>query len=428
MSGVSYSRYAQRVPKPPAALAYGAFSLFGLAVAVVSTQSPHRLWGACAAAGYGCAALASLVRVRWRRELALIVAVVGGLLIPLCWLAAAGRGMPEVGVVAHSAQLLVARGRPYQSAAVLGANVNGYNPYLPGMTLFGLPQSHFGRGVATDPRVWDGLAFFAAFAAALRIAGGGGGARGAGGAGGTGSVRRAAMLTASPLIAFPLAVSGNDLAVLGLICLGLALASRPDLRRPPSPAWAGIALGGAAALKATAWPAVLIVGVLFLARDGRGAAARFAAAVGAVLAVVVGPILVIQPADLAANTIGFPLGLTRARSPAASPLPGHLIAATGPAAHLAVAVLLAAAAAGLGVLLVVRPPRNAVSAAGYLALALTTLFVLAPATRWGYFTYPVGIGCWLGLSGLVQGRPSGSPRHPHLACALAGATPVRAGR
>jgi hypothetical protein len=403
----------------------------------VSTQSPHRLWGACAAAGYGCAALASFVRVRWRRELALIVAVAGGLFVPLCWLAAAGRGMPEVGVVAHSAQLLVRHGRPYQSAAVLGADVNGYNPYLPGMTLFGLPQALFGRGVATDPRVWDGLAFFAAFAAALRIAGSAGGAggaggargaRGTGGAGGAGSVRRTAVLTASPLIAFPLAVSGNDLAVLGLICLGLALTTRPDLRRPPSPAWAGIALGGAAALKATAWPAVLIVGVLFLARDGRGAAARFATAAGAVLAVVVGPILVIQPADLAANTIGFPLGLTRARSPAASPLPGHLIAATGPAAHLAVVALLAVAAAGLAVLLVVRPPRNAVSAAGYLALALTTLFVLAPATRWGYFIYPAGIGCWLGLSGLVPGRPSGSARHPHLAGALAGAAPVPTGR
>src|SRR5262249_29163863 len=193
------------------------------------------------------------------------------------------------------------------SAAVLGTHVNGYNPYLPGMTLFGLPQALFGRGVATDPRAWDGLAFVAAFAATLRIAGGAagaggaGGAAGAGGAGGAGgtgaagSVRRTAVLTASPLIAFPLAVSGNALAVLGLTCLGLALTTRPDPRRPPSPAWAGLALGGAAALKATAWPAVLIVGVLFLARDGRGAAARFAAAAVAVLAVVVGPILGIQP-------------------------------------------------------------------------------------------------------------------------------------
>jgi hypothetical protein len=192
--------------------------------------------------------------------------VAGGLLVPLCWLAAAGRGMPEVWVVAHSAELLVRHGRPYQSAAVLGADVYGYNPYLPGMTVFGLPQALFGRGVATDPRVWDGLAFVAAFAAALRIAGG---ARGARGVRGTGSLRRTAVLTASPLIAFPLAVSGNDLAVLDLTCLGLALTTRPELRRPPSPAWAGIALGGAAAMKATAWPALLIVAVLFLARSNR---------------------------------------------------------------------------------------------------------------------------------------------------------------
>jgi Glycosyltransferase family 87 len=382
-------------------LTYGAFSVFGLAVVVVSTQSPHRLWGACAVAAYGCAALVSLTPLRRRRELALVIAVAGALVVPLCWLAATGRGMPEVGVVAHSAELLVQHGRPYLSAARLGANVNGYNPYLPGMTLFGLPRALAGGGVATDPRVWDGLAFVAAFAAALRTAGG------------TRPVRRTAALASSPLIAFPLTVSGNDLPVLGLICLGLALAARPDLSRPPSgtPVHAGVVLGATAALKATAWPALLIVGVLVLARDGRGAAARFAGSCAAVLAVVVGPTLLIQPGDLAENTIAFPLGLTRAHSPAASPLPGHLIAATGPAGHLAVIALMVAGAAGLGVLLIARPPRTAVSAAGYLVLTLTMLFVLAPATRWGYFVYPAGIGCWLLLSGLVAPWNSGTPRH-----------------
>src|SRR5262249_6915899 len=157
----------------------------------------------------GCAALVSLTPLRWRREVALIVAVAGALVVPLCWLAATARGMPEVGVVAHSADLLVHHGRPYESAARLGADVNGYNPYLPGMTLFGLPRALFGGGLATDPRVWDGLAFVVLFAAARRIAGGPGP--------GTGPVRRTAVLASSPLIAFPLAVSGNDLPVLGLI-------------------------------------------------------------------------------------------------------------------------------------------------------------------------------------------------------------------
>ena len=401
-----------RIPRISLTYAYAAFGVFGLAVFLVSDQSPHRLWGACAAAAYGCAALVSLTRLRWRRELALAVAVAGALAVPLCWLAAAGQGMPEVGVVARSAGLLVSHFRPYRSAAQLGADVYGYNPYLPGMTLFGLPRALFGGGAATDPRVWDGLAFAAAFAAALRIAGRTWSA----------SVWRTALLTASPLIAFPLVVSGNDLPVLGLLCLGLALGARPWAARPWAarpwagslravhPAWAGVALGAAAALKSTAWPALLIVGVLFLVRDGRGAAARFAGAAAAVLAAIVGPVLVIQPRDLITNTIAYPLGLTSAHSPAASPLPGHLIAATGPAGHLTVIALMVAGAAAVGVLLVTRPPRTAAAAGTYLALALTMLFTLAPATRWGYFGYPAGIGCWLWLSSRTPGRPSSPSR------------------
>ena len=392
-----------RLPRLPAALAYGASGLFALGVLLVSNQTPHRLWGACAAAAYGCAALVSLTRLRWRRELALAAAAAGAVVVPLCWLAAAGQGMPEVGVVAHSAELLVTHGRPYESAARLGADVYGYNPYLPGMTLFGLPRALFGNSAVTDPRLWDALAFIAAFWASLRIAGT------------TSPARRTALVTASPLIAFPLAVSGNDLPVIGLLCLGLALAAkpaghrllRPGVRRQSAPAWAGLALGAAAALKATAWPALLIVAVLFLARDGRAAAARFAAAAAAVLAVVVGPFLLLQPRDLIANTVDFPLGLTSAHSPAASPLPGHLIAATGQAGRLAVIALMAAGAAAVAVLLVRRPPRTAAAAAAYLALVLTILFTLAPATRWGYFVYPLAIACWISLS-----RRTATPPRP----------------
>ena len=400
-----------------AALGYLAFSLFGLAVVLVSAEPLHRLWGGCAAGGYCCAALAvlapsRLVPGRWRRDIALCAAVSGALVVPLCWLAAAGRGMPEVGVVAHSAELLVAHGRPYQSAAQLGSDVYGYNPYLPGMTVFGLPRALFGGGLLTDPRVWDAIAFLTAFAAALRIAGGSGGP----------ALRRTAALAGTPLIAFPLAVSGNDLPVIGLICLGLALAGQGHQADPRSPAgqaghalstghrawagrmtptgpvWAGVVLGAACTLKATAWPALLVVGVLLAARDGRAAAARCAASAAAVLAVVAGPFLLIQPGALAVNTIAFPLGLAAAHSPAASPLPGHLIAATGHAGRLAVITLLVAAMAVLGARLASRPPRTSAGAAGYLIIALTMLFTLAPATRWGYFVYPAVIGCWRWLS------------------------------
>jgi Glycosyltransferase family 87 len=410
------------------ALGYVAFSLFGLAVVLVSAEPLHRLWGGCAAVGYCCAALAVLAPARlalgrWRRDIAIAAAVSGALVVPLCWLAAAGRGMPEVGVVAHSAELLVAHGRPYQPAAQLGSDVYGYNPYLPGMTVFGLPRAIFGGGLLTDPRVWDAIAFLTAFAAALRIAGVTCGP----------ALRRTVALAGTPLIAFPLAVSGNDLPVIGLICLGLALAGQADPRSPAGqagpalstghraragritptdPVWAGVALGAACTLKATAWPALLVVGVLLAARDGRAAAARCAAAAAAALAVAVGPFLLIQPADLAVNTIAFPLGLTAAHSPAASPLPGHLIAATGHAGRLTVITLLIVTMAVLGARLASRPPRTAASAASYLALTLTALFTLAPSTRWGYFVYPAVIGCWLWLAGRGPDRIPGRSWRP----------------
>lgn len=413
-----------RYPGPPPALMYTAFSVFALAVALVSTEPVHRLWGGCAAAGYGCAALAFLAAARLmpdrRRDIAFALAATGALAVPLCWLAAAGRGMPEVGVVARSAQLLVAHGRPYQSAAELGADVYGYNPYLPGMTLFGLPRALFGGGLATDPRIWDGLAFVAACAAALRATG----------AGAITALRRTAALTSTPLIAFPLAVSGNDLPVIGLICLGLALAARPDRVALTSPGWTGVVLGAAGAMKATAWPALLIVGLLLGVRDGRGAAARFTAAAVVVQVVVVGPFLLVQPADLAVNTIAFPLGLTAARSPAASPLPGHLLAATGQTGQLAVIALLAATVAAAGVLLTARPPRTAAAAGAYLALALTALFTLAPATRWGYFVYPGVIGGFLWLASLSRPglrKPAGTgTRGPGARTAAGRCPPVAA--
>jgi hypothetical protein len=128
------------------------------------------------------------------------------------------------------------------------------------------------------------------------------------------------------------------------------------------------------------------------------------------------------------NTIAFPLGLTAARSPAASPLPGHLLAATGQAGHLTVIALLAAVVAAAGGLLAARPPRTAAGAGGYLALALTTLFTLAPATRWGYFVYPGAIGCFLWLAGLSRPglrQPAGTgPRDPEVQTAVGNRRPV----
>src|SRR5262249_20599011 len=78
-------------------------------------------------------------------------------------------------------------------------------------------------------------------------------------------------------------------------------------------------------------------------------------------------------------------------SPAASPLPGHLLATTGHTGHLIAVGLLILAGVIIATLLVYRPPRDVASAAWYLIIGLTLMFVLAPATRFGYFIYPAAL-------------------------------------
>jgi phosphatidylinositol alpha-1,6-mannosyltransferase len=68
------------------------------------------------------------------------------------------------------------------------------------------------------------------------------------------------------------------------------------------------------------------------------------------------------------------------------------------AGHWAAVGLLAAAGVAFVVWLIARPPRDARAAAWRLAVGLTAMFTLAPATRWGYFVYPIGLIGWLLLT------------------------------
>jgi hypothetical protein len=45
-----------------------------------------------------------------------------------------------------------------------------------------------------------------------------------------------------------------------------------------------------------------------------------------------------------------------------------------------------------------RPPRDMRAVAWRLALAFTIMFTIAPATRWGYYVYPLGLVGWLALT------------------------------
>ena len=142
-------------------------------------------------------------------------------------------------------------------------------------------------------------------------------------------------------------------------------------------------------------------------RAGRRAAVRFAAAAvstAAVLVMAAAPALLLKPGAFFQNTVLFPLGLTRQLTPATSPLPGHLLASTGSAGHLAAIILLIAVGLAFATSLVLRPARNVSAATLRLALGLTLMFALAPATRFGYFAYPAALLGWLALNGYSRGH------------------------
>lgn len=359
--------------------------MFAGGVSLFSADPRHRLWGQAAACGYALAALAVLVwRSRRTRgvDVALGLMVCGAILFPLLWLIAHGYGEPEVGVVATSANTLIHDGTPYRSAQALASttNPNQYNPYLPLMAVFGVPQALLGRGLLTDPRVWFGLVFLVVFACALRI----GGARD--------SLRWGLLLTASPIIAFELCVGGTDVPMVAFMCLGFALLWQA---RATTPVTAGLALGVASSMKATAWPALAVAFALLYMREGKQAAWRFTAVALSVVLVIVGPFAVLKPGALVKNTVLFPLGLASVKSQADSPLLGHVLAQTGVVGHTIVVILLVGSGLAIAVSLVIRPPRDVPAATLRLVTGLSAMFVLAPSTRFGYFIYPAAMVLWL---------------------------------
>ncbi|MFD8630731.1 glycosyltransferase 87 family protein [Streptomyces sp. NPDC059533] len=327
-----------------------AFAALGLAL--VSDLGPHRVWGAVAGAGYAVAAV--LARAERSRPAARAVAVAGAVVVPLVSSVAAGLGQLEVAVVERSGRLLLTTGSPYVTDPTAVAD---FNPYLPGMALFGV--------LPGDPRWWLGGVFVAALAAA-----------------GLHRVR----LLACPLIALPFAVGGTDLPVAALMCLGVVLAGRGR------PGRAGLVLGAAAALKWTAWPALPVALALIAAGRGGRPALRHAAVALSTAAAVVLPFVLSDPSGFHRNVVAFPLGLTDTASPAASPLPGHLLAAYAPGGTVIALALLAVGALLIAVSLVVRPPMTTRAAATRLALGLGLAMTLMPSTRFGYLVYPLTLG------------------------------------
>jgi len=412
--------------------AYGAFAAYAVAFALLS-GGEDRVWAIWAACGYAVAlAMLWCWRSRRGRMAAVLVSVALAVLAPLLWLSVAYPLEDGMMVIDRSAGLLLHHGSPYLAADQVTSWLS-YNPYLPVMTLFGLPSAAGVGGLAGNSGVWIAIGTVIPLAAAFWIA----------------YKPRAyeallatAVAVASPVVGLNLAVITTDPPVLALILLALALAARPAAAPQPAAAsqpgrtsWltgltgAGVALGAACDLKSTAWLAVPVLAAMVAARDGARAAWRFVAAV-AVTAVVL--IAALAPAALTSlrgadalvqNSVLFPLGLTRDKTPAESLLPGHLLTALGPAGHAASVGLLLAAGLGIAISLVIRPPRDVPAAARRLAVGLTLMFLLGPQVRFGYFIYPFGLVGWLALDP-EAGASRGPRRAPPAAAVSSTAAPA----
>jgi len=392
--------------------AYAAFGAYAVAAAVFS-GGEDQVWAIWAACGY---AVALFLLWRWSgRMAAVLVSVALAVLAPLLWLSVAYPLEAGMWVIDRSATLLLHHGLPYLSAGQVTSWLS-YNPYLPVMTLFGLPSAAGLGGLAGNSGVWIALGTVVPLAAAFWIAMPHRGCA---------VCRRDALLAtavavASPVVGLDLAVITTDPPVLALILLALALAARPEgtsqaagTSRVAGTVGSGIALGVACDLKSTAWLAVPVLAAMFAARDGARAAGRFVAASVATVVVLVAALAPaaltsVRGADaLVQNSVLFPLGLTRYKTPAESLLPGHLLTAMGAAGHVVSVGLLFAAGLGIAISLVIRPPRDVPEAAWRLAIGLALMFLLGPDVRFGYFIYPLGLIGWLALLKTRVSKPEG---------------------
>jgi hypothetical protein len=382
---------------------YVACFAFATGTALASEFYGYRVWGNFAIAGYGLAAAhsgwliaanrAGRTPANWFGSRWVSLAFIGvfAMIVPLAvlvvrrltgvdWLItpSSWSAQPEVWVIERSARLLISHGTPYVDVTALGRPpvVNDYTPYGPVMAIFGLPRALLGgspvANALTDARLMFALVACLCVLATLRLL-----------RWPRIPVSAAQLAVACPLTTLTWAVAGPDLAIVGMLALACALATRGR------PALSAIMLAMVLSAKLIVAPAAVVLAVYVLVRQGKRALAGFLGTFVAASVVLHVPVLIVDPHSLVEHMFRFPLGLGIVTSPAASPLPGHLIAGLGSVGTVIAFVLLGAAAVAIAIWLVRRPPVTGSDALLRTAVGLGTLTLLAPATRYGYLVYPL---------------------------------------
>jgi len=276
--------------------------------------------------------------------------------------------------------------------SVTSQSENSFFPYLPGMIPFGLVNATSGPTEFKDARLpLTGFSLIV-IAGALLIAE-------------TTSRRRwriFQVVVILPSGALPMVTGGDDLPVIALMLLALAYATRRK------PVWSGLAMGLGATLKFTAWPLLILLALGEWDRRGRRAILRYSLAAAAVVVPVLGVGIGLAPRAFFLNAIRFPLGLTKVKSPAASPLLGQELVTLFPAVKpelITILTLVGLVAVGYG--LMKWLPSNPQSAARFSGTAMLLATLLAPATRFGYLIYPLDLLTWAVLLSPVVSTAEG---------------------
>lgn len=422
-------------PEGVDAILYAASALFAGLNAKFSTISLYRVWGEVAVGPYLVAAVASAVlagrharraaeaaelddllaragedpaarrqrqgrqRSHWSvgQTWVFLVILVGSTLAPLSVEVAqrsvsvtnaSAHVQPEVQVIEDAAHNLVHHRDPYHAwvshGVVQSANpgepaYESFFPYLPLMAVFGLPSTAHVPSRLTDARIFFSMVTLLVVALALWLCR----------APNESKFRTLQFLTVLPTAALPLATGGDDVPIVAFLLLGIVLAQR---RQPLA---SGIVFGIVSAMKFTAWPLVALA--LFAAYDRRNRRAplRMLGGILLVMGPVVIPFVLRNPHTFVSNVILFPLGLAGVASPAASPLPGHLIVSAFPSLHRVVPLVAAVIGGGLLTYrLVRRPPTTAGEVATLGGWVMLVAIMVAPATRIGYLLYPLNFFVW----------------------------------
>jgi hypothetical protein len=352
-------------------------------------------------------------RWQWTGRVVIALAVfVGATAVPLAlevvWRSDHDPGshvQPEVSVIEKAGQN-VARGKdPYHEVTNAQGKVvyrergeptyEGFLPYLPLMTVFGIPSERRHDVVLTDARIFFSLVTLLVTATALWLCP----------ADRRRKIRAWQVLAILPTAALPLATGGDDMPVAAFLLLAMVLAQR---RQPFA---SGVVLGIVSAMKFTAWPLAALA--LFAARNRRGVRRPVLMFLG--MLVVAGPVVVPfalrGPWAFFDNVVLFPLGLSGVTSPAASPLPGHLLVAAFPFLHRALPLSVGLVGGALLAWHLRRRPPQTTSQVCFLGgVVMAVIILMAPATRIGYLLYPINFFVWSYLFKEVERQEEGVSR------------------